>query len=441
MTDLPFSPEAVVHWLLWQSIYVTGLAAAMFAPIKLAKIRDPRWLVALWSLVLVRFLLPVSFAAPWGIGTLWQKINPLEPAAIPPPQPVTGQSGSVGPLPITQSSFDGSAIIILFWLLGVAIMVGLTIRQLRNLHVMLKQASAVPPETQAKVDHLRAQFGIKRGVTLRAGDATQLPFTTGLFAPVIYISRSQLDSLSPDDLDAVLAHELAHIRSFDILWLWAERVVQALFFFHPVAWIATHQLAQAREHSCDIQAVKHARMQARQYWSAVLNLVHGHQTRSSKLAMASTLGRSAQTLKARMDSVQRHSNADANPTLVITGLTALLGATALPVASMPQRPEASLIEDVAAPAPASAPETARQKALANARARVVEAEQILERYRRGDFGDRTLPQSDGSIRCAPNSWPEGVQCAGVFSQSDIRQLVWEAEDNLAKAVRSLADIS
>jgi beta-lactamase regulating signal transducer with metallopeptidase domain len=91
----------------------------------------------------------------------------------------------------------------------------------------------------------------RRRVRLCASPEIGVPMAAGLFNPVILIPESLPSQLSQEELRQVLVHELAHIRRWDDWTNLAEKVVEALFFFHPaVLWIA-RRLDLEREIACD----------------------------------------------------------------------------------------------------------------------------------------------------------------------------------------------
>jgi HEAT repeat protein len=77
----------------------------------------------------------------------------------------------------------------------------------------------------------------------------------GWLRPVILLPASALTGLSPQQLEAILAHELAHIRRHDYLINLLQAVVETLLFYHPAVWWVSRRIRQEREHCCDDLAV------------------------------------------------------------------------------------------------------------------------------------------------------------------------------------------
>ncbi len=105
-------------------------------------------------------------------------------------------------------------------------------------------------------------------------------------------------ALSPEQLEAVLAHELAHIRRADYVWNLAQTAIETLFFFHPAVWWLGHRVRHHRELCCDDLAVQ-ACGDAVLYATALLRLEE-QRSRQLNLAMALDGHRSVSGLRSRI---------------------------------------------------------------------------------------------------------------------------------------------
>jgi beta-lactamase regulating signal transducer with metallopeptidase domain len=105
----------------------------------------------------------------------------------------------------------------------------------------------------ATLEQLRAAFGIQRPVQLLVSDQVRSPISWGVLRPVILVDTVTLESVVPDD---VLRHELAHIARLDWLSLMLARIVVALYWFHPLAWLMLRQLQFNMECATDDAVLK-----------------------------------------------------------------------------------------------------------------------------------------------------------------------------------------
>lgn len=113
----------------------------------------------------------------------------------------------------------------------------------------------LPAPWQQRVDDLRAALQLSRTVVVRVVDDVAAPFTAWLLRPVIWLPRSLLDTLPAQQLVALLAHELAHVRRLDWLWNGVQRLIEALLCHHPAVWWLGRRIRQERELACDDLAV------------------------------------------------------------------------------------------------------------------------------------------------------------------------------------------
>ncbi len=113
----------------------------------------------------------------------------------------------------------------------------------------------VPASIQVRVNELSAKLGIVRAVEALASTLAEVPMTFGVARRVILLPVSALAGLSPAMLEAVIAHELAHIRRHDYLVNLVQAVLETLFFYHPAVWWISRQIRSERENACDDMAV------------------------------------------------------------------------------------------------------------------------------------------------------------------------------------------
>src|SRR5205807_2283082 len=112
-----------------------------------------------------------------------------------------------------------------------------------------------PPACTAALQRLAALLRVTRPVRVAASVLVQVPAVIGWLRPVILLPASALTGLTPLQLDALLAHELAHVRRYDYLVNLIQSVIETLLFYHPAVWWVSQQVRDEREHCCDDLAV------------------------------------------------------------------------------------------------------------------------------------------------------------------------------------------
>lgn len=90
-----------------------------------------------------------------------------------------------------------------------------------------------------------------RRVELRVSETMRVPAAIGFFRPAVIVPAWTLEELPAEELKVILLHELAHLRRWDDWTNLAQKVVKALFFFHPAVWWIESHLTLEREMACD----------------------------------------------------------------------------------------------------------------------------------------------------------------------------------------------
>jgi beta-lactamase regulating signal transducer with metallopeptidase domain len=99
------------------------------------------------------------------------------------------------------------------------------------------------------------RLAIRKPVELATSAMAAVPMTIGWLRPIVLVPASALTGLSPRQLEAILAHELAHIRRHDYLFNLVQCVIETLLFYHPAVWWVSRRIRAERENCCDDLAV------------------------------------------------------------------------------------------------------------------------------------------------------------------------------------------
>ena len=146
---------------------------------------------------------------------------------------------------VTQVYFLGVALLLMR--LAVGLWGGWRLRQ-----------SAIPIENLELIAALKRQaqiLQIKFVPLLAYCEQVAVPTVVGVLKPTILLPLAVTSGLSLDQVESLLAHELAHLKRYDHLVNLLQRVVESLLFFHPAVWWISHQIRVEREHCCDDLAV------------------------------------------------------------------------------------------------------------------------------------------------------------------------------------------
>jgi TonB family protein len=221
------------------------------------------------------------------------------------------------------------------WMAGAAIFllpVAMGLWQVRSL-----RRSALPwRQGQSAAERLTGPAGIRRPVSVLLHDTLSGPMTCGVIHPAIVLP-DDAGNWQPDDLDRALVHELEHVRRFDWLCHCLARTVCALYWFHPLVWVARRKLVLEAERSCDDGVL--GRSEATAYADQLVCLAQrlSGSGRSPLLAMASRADL-ARRVSAVLDGRQRRGRAGRLAIAVASAaaLVSVLALAPLQVVAAPQ---------------------------------------------------------------------------------------------------------
>ncbi|MEA5257285.1 M56 family metallopeptidase [Arcicella aquatica] len=119
-----------------------------------------------------------------------------------------------------------------------------------------KHTKSVHGDTLNIFNELLKKINIGKGINLLESSLATTPMTIGFLQPVILLPIGLLTGLSNKEIEAILAHELAHIKRHDYLINIVQSIVEILFFFHPVTWWISAKIREERENCCDDLAIE-----------------------------------------------------------------------------------------------------------------------------------------------------------------------------------------
>ncbi len=146
--------------------------------------------------------------------------------------------------------------VVLAWMIGVfARALWITSAWLAVRRLARSAAQPIDAMWVRVLEKLQRELRVDGHVGLRLSGLVDVPCVIGWLRPIILLPPAACLGLSPQQLEAVLAHELAHIRRHDFLINSLQRIAEALLFYHPGAWWMSRQIRIEREHCCDDAAV------------------------------------------------------------------------------------------------------------------------------------------------------------------------------------------
>ncbi|MGH9238000.1 MAG: TIGR03435 family protein [Vicinamibacterales bacterium] len=259
----------LVHFV-WQGAGIALLAAL---GLRLLRSRRPqlRYLTACGALaamlaapVVTAFVMTSAPRVPFAdtIHVLRSPHGAAIGVAISPPWspvPAVG-SAAAAPTELTlPAAIDTGAllsVLVTLWLAGVFIL--LTRLSAGCWRIRKLQAAArleEPSRWQSLAEEIAARLGLTRRFTVIETVRVATPTVIGWLRPVILLPIAAMAGLSPRQVEAILAHELAHIRRHDFLINLLQTLAETMLFYHPAVWWISRRIRTEREHCCDDVAV------------------------------------------------------------------------------------------------------------------------------------------------------------------------------------------
>lgn len=260
--------ELLVHpifqrlgWTLVHSIW-QGAAIAFLAVIAMAMLKrqssQARYVVScagmllmLVGLVVTFFILPGPILRPDVVMT--SDTPPVQATAVMlAPIHVAPVIQTPPPLTLIEKLQQFLPACAAFWIIGIALMSIRHVGGWMRVQQLRKHATRLTGEPwDALMSHLCETLRVKRAVAIAESALVQVPSVIGYLKPVILLPACAISGLSPQQLEGLIAHELAHVRRHDYLVNLLQIVIETLLFYHPAAWWLSKRIRQERENCCD----------------------------------------------------------------------------------------------------------------------------------------------------------------------------------------------
>jgi beta-lactamase regulating signal transducer with metallopeptidase domain len=235
---------------IWQLLLVAGV---LWLALKLARKASPSLTYGLGvgALLLSFFVTLVTFLYLW---------TRPEGILILPGDPVISSPSMDWEMWLAQVIFwteQNLSLVVNFWFFGAILFLFRLIAQLTEVRILRKNSQSFENlEIQTLSDRLVNSLGIRRKIEIRTTERAHSPVTFGVLTPVILLPAALIFQLSPAHLEAVIAHELAHVKRNDYLSNLLLSALEVLFFFHPCYWWMSQTVKELRENAADELALK-----------------------------------------------------------------------------------------------------------------------------------------------------------------------------------------
>ncbi|HEX6182464.1 MAG TPA: M56 family metallopeptidase [Pyrinomonadaceae bacterium] len=221
-----------------------------------------------------------------------------------------------------------------------------------------RSAAPVPERFEELLVRVSGRLRVSRAVRLCQSALVEVPTVVGHLRPLILIPAGALLGLTPQQLEAVLAHELAHVRRYDYAVNLLQTAAETLLFYHPAAWWLSRRVRAEREHACDDAAVE-ATGDVLLYARALAALEHLRATHAppAALALAANGGSLMQRIQRLVNAGRRPRHKARRPAAfaALAALLLLCGALAAERTLATSGPDPAAESKAARPVAADAP--------------------------------------------------------------------------------------
>jgi beta-lactamase regulating signal transducer with metallopeptidase domain len=296
----------------WQGAIALGLVWVVCRCITRIPAAYKVWL---WRLAFAKLLLALVWITPISLAVLPLKeqaassVVPSTAGEVPLITTVEARPPLAAAHAEARLKSDWRVWLLATWCIGVLCTMARIVQQWRTARILLHNSE---PITGAALNEMAGRLGNAlrlRGVPFLFQSPTLCsPLVIGLFRPRIILPSTMLSTHSASELEMMLAHELAHLRRRDLAWLWLFTFGEALFFFHPLVWLARREWAVATESACDQLALRITGRAPHDYGSMLVDMVVHLRRRGAPAVMSVGMMESAITLKRRLKDMTAKRN-------------------------------------------------------------------------------------------------------------------------------------
>jgi len=252
----------------------------------------------IWMLVLVKLVLPTTLSSPVSLGFLLPvefpslqvtetrtagDAQPVLPAKmetkVSEPINMPAMQVSAKNIEVTQvraltvsSTVTWQGVVFVVWLAIVIVMVLLLAQRVVFVCGLVAQAKEASPLMNDMLKFCCGQMGVKGTIGLKVSANATSPAVCGLFRPVILVPQDLGSSVGARGLRAVLTHELAHIKRGDLWVNLVQTLLQIVYFYNPLLWLANAMIRRVREQAVDEAVLVAMGEKAQQYPEILLNV-------------------------------------------------------------------------------------------------------------------------------------------------------------------------
>lgn len=306
-----------LHWMTAMTWQLLVLAALVWLLAARGRLLSAGARHLLWLLVFVKLLIPPGFASPWAVGNVLAGYDIQIARVETDLNPESGASAAGGTIAFNSREsgvttvpepLSAAAVAFAVWSLVATGLLGLMLAQYHWHKRNVMAALSAPGEEVLRVfEEEKQRLRVRTPVSLFVSENMVSPGLFGAAYPMVVLPQAA--SLRREDLRAVLAHELAHVKRRDVAAGWVTMVLSCLYWFHPAVWLANLYLRREREMACDDMVLRSSAIDGGEYASTILSVAKRCNCRAPVGAGALGILEYSDNLMARVRSCADNSRA------------------------------------------------------------------------------------------------------------------------------------
>jgi bla regulator protein BlaR1 len=295
---------------LWQSTLFALTAGLMTVILRKNHAQVRYWL---WLVASAKFLVPFSVLVD--VGSHLSRANGVRGSALllviqEIGQPFASAKPSQAAVPVASTVLATAgnllpALLLIAWLCGCVALLFVWWRRWRHITVATRAASPLRSGREfAALRRLEQSSGLRGRIGLIVTSSGLEPGILGIFRPILVLPTGIPNRLTDGELEAVIAHELCHVRRYDNLASAFHMLIETLFWFHPLIWWIGARLIDERERACDEEVLRSGR-DPQVYAESILKVCKSY----LESPLPCIAGVTGSNLKKRIEAIMTHHSA------------------------------------------------------------------------------------------------------------------------------------
>jgi beta-lactamase regulating signal transducer with metallopeptidase domain len=267
MTAIDLLTHPLAQRLTWTLVHFVwqgaAIAVALVVVVEAFRVRSvhARYALSLAALVAMVTALPVTFLALGETFTSDSQSTTVLPIASIVSNDAAEAIPSQRPVESTFSAYMTDWLVtlqpalFLLWLLGCLLLNARIVVGWLATQGLLRSRERLSPEVSSRLARLGSRFQLRISDAVFVSSRVTQALAVGFLKPVVLLPAAWLSEIPPQFLEAIVAHELAHLRRCDLWVNLLQRLAEAVLFYHPALWWLSARLRRERELCCDELAV------------------------------------------------------------------------------------------------------------------------------------------------------------------------------------------